>query len=57
MELPDNIEKDIVSYLQLEFGEDPNSDESLKISDLRYEGEYNDRQQKYKSQQVRHAES
>jgi len=40
MELPDGIEKEILEYLHLEYGEDPSDDASLKLEDIVYEGLY-----------------
>lgn len=40
MNLPKDIETQIVGYLNLEFGEAPEDSESLKESELRYEGEF-----------------
>ena len=40
MELPQDIENKILEYLHLEYGEDPNSDNSLKLEDITYEKEY-----------------
>ena len=40
MELEDDIEKGVLEYLHLEYGESPEDEDSLKLSDLKYEGEY-----------------
>jgi hypothetical protein len=41
MELPKNIEQKILEYLHLEYGEDSESDTSLKLSDIEFVGEFN----------------
>lgn len=38
MELPDDIEQRILEYLHLEFGESPEDEDALELSELRYEG-------------------
>ncbi len=38
--LPNNIEKQILEYLHLEYGEDPDAPDSLQLSDLSYAGEH-----------------
>ena len=38
MELPDDIEQQILEYLHLEYGESPEDEDALKLSELRYEG-------------------
>lgn len=40
MVLPDGIEQEILKYLHLEYGEDPNDPSSLKLGDISYDGEY-----------------
>lgn len=40
MDIPEGIEKDIVSYIRMECGEDPSDPRTLKESDLTYEGEF-----------------
>lgn len=40
MELPDGIEKEILEYLHLEYGEDPNDSSSLKLDEISYDGLY-----------------
>ena len=40
MELPLDIEKQILEYLHLEYGEDPGASDSLNIEDISYEGEF-----------------
>lgn len=40
MELPDNIETEILEYLHLEYGEDPNDPSSLKLDEITYDGLY-----------------
>ncbi len=40
MNLPQDIEAQIINYLHLEFGEDADDPNSLKESQLRYEGEF-----------------
>ncbi len=38
--LPDNIEQQILRYLHLEYGEEPEDPKSLQLSDLVYAGEH-----------------
>ncbi len=40
MELNENIEQETLEYLHLEYGESPEDEEALKISELKYEDEY-----------------
>ncbi len=40
MELPEGIEKEILEYLHLEWGQSPYSPNSIKLKDLEYEGVY-----------------
>jgi hypothetical protein len=40
MNLPDDIEVQILDYLRLEYGEDAGGPAALQRSQLRYEGEY-----------------
>jgi hypothetical protein len=40
MELPENIEKEILDYLHLEYGEDPKHPSSLKLDEIKYDGLY-----------------
>lgn len=38
MDLPSDIEHQILEYLHLEYGESPEDEDALKLSELRYEG-------------------
>ncbi|MDO6746081.1 hypothetical protein [Gilvimarinus sp. 1_MG-2023] len=38
MTLDNDIEEDVLEYLHLEYGECPEDDDALKLSDLNYEG-------------------
>lgn len=40
MKLPNNKQQKILEYLHLEFGEDSQNDTSLKLSDLKFVGEF-----------------
>ena len=40
MDIPEGIEKQILEYLHIEYGEDPNDDSSLKLQDIVYEDLY-----------------
>jgi hypothetical protein len=40
MKLPSGIEKEILEYLHLEYGESEDDPDALKLSDLKYEGEH-----------------
>ena len=40
MDLGEDIEKDILEYLHLEYGESPEDADALKLSDLKYEGKF-----------------
>jgi len=40
MELPPDIERQVLAYLHLEYGESPRQPGALKAADLHYEGEF-----------------
>ena len=40
MDLPDDIEQQLVEYIRLECGEDPKDPNALQVSDLVYDGEF-----------------
>jgi len=40
MDIPSSIELEILRYLHLEFGESSEGSDALKLSELKYEGEF-----------------